>query len=70
MPAPAFAEWTALPAPCMFSARKATAMQSDVVSWFLKMDSLPMPFQGGISPQWKTLVKPIAEFAWFAVVHL
>ena len=44
----------------MVSASAAMNMQSNVWSWFSKMGSLPLPFQGGIAPQWNTPVTPIA----------
>ena len=68
--ASAFAGWTVLPAPDMVSASEAMAMESGVLSWFLKMGSLPFPFQGGMTPQWNTPVVPIAGIAWIVMLWL
>ncbi|MEO1731974.1 MAG: hypothetical protein AAFR64_14730, partial [Pseudomonadota bacterium] len=68
--ASAFAGWTVLPAPDMVSASEAMAMESGFLSWFLKMGSLPLPFQGGVAPQWNTPVTPIASFAWAVMLWL
>lgn len=66
----AFAGWSVLPASDMVSASEAMKMDSNVFSWFLKMGSLPIPFQGGLSPQWNTPVMPLAPVAWIAMLWL
>ncbi|MEM7702162.1 MAG: hypothetical protein AAF251_09535 [Pseudomonadota bacterium] len=70
----ALAGWTVLPAPDMVSAFDAMRgsegielVVDSLVGWFLRMGSLPLPFQGGIAPQWNTPVNPIASFAWIAM---
>lgn len=65
-----FAGWSVLPPADMVSASDAMNMDSNVFSWFLKMGSLPFPFQGGIAPQWNTPVAPIAPVAWAAMLGL
>ena len=65
-----FAGWSVIPPADMVSASEAMNMQSNVFSWFSKMGSLPLPFQGGISPQWNTPVTPIANFAWIGMLWL
>jgi len=67
----AFAGWTVLPAPDMVSAFDAMGIQSgfgvaNAWSWLLKIGSLPVPFQGGVAPQWNTPVVPVAQIAWIA----
>ncbi|NQX93940.1 MAG: hypothetical protein HRT64_03285 [Erythrobacter sp.] len=64
------AGWSVLPAADMVSASEAMAMESSAFSWFLKMGSLPFPFQGGIAPQWNTPTAPIAGFAWIITLGL
>jgi len=59
-----FAAWTVLPPADMVSASQALQMVSGPLAWFLKMGSLPLPFQGGIAPQWNTPVAPFAIVAW------
>ncbi|MEL6707574.1 MAG: hypothetical protein AAFP79_04775 [Pseudomonadota bacterium] len=73
----ALAGWTVLPAPDMVSAfdamrgsQGAELLMESLNGWFLRMGSLPLPFQGGIAPQWNTPVNPISSFAWIAMVWL
>jgi hypothetical protein len=68
--ASAFAGWSVLPAPDMVSASEAMPMDSGILSWFLKLGSLPVPFQGGIAPQWNTPVAPVALVAGPAMLWL
>lgn len=66
----AFAGWSVLPPPDMVSAGEAMNMPRGVWLWLLQMGSLPLPFQGGIAPQWNTPVAPIAPIAWIAMLGL
>ncbi|MEO0870800.1 MAG: hypothetical protein AAFY19_02405 [Pseudomonadota bacterium] len=70
----AFAGWSVLPAPDMVSAFDAmqdkqgfALLAESAYGWVLKVGSLPVPFQGGIAPQWNTPVRPIAPVAWIAM---
>lgn len=65
-----FAGWSVIPPADMVSASEAMGMQSGLGLWLLAMGSLPIPFQGGIAPQWNTPVTPIASFAWIAMSWL
>ncbi|MDY7097608.1 MAG: hypothetical protein SXU28_05675 [Pseudomonadota bacterium] len=62
-----FAAWTVIPAPDMISASQAMQMARGPMVWFTQIGSLPLPFQGGIAPQWNTPVAPIAGVAWIAM---
>lgn len=73
----AFAAWSVIPAPDMisaFDAMKPLTGEPTLIevayAWLIKMGSLPIPFQGGIIPQWNTPVVPIAGFAWIAMAAL
>ncbi len=73
----AFAGWSVIPAPDMVSAFDAMRgsegielLAESTYSWFLRVSSLLIPFQGGIAPQWNTPVTPIAGFAWLGMVWL
>jgi len=65
-----FAGWSVLPPADMVSASEAMNMAKGPALWFLQMGSLPLPFQGGISPQWNTPVTPIAPIAWAVMLWL
>jgi len=65
-----FAGWSVLPPPDMVSASEAMNMAKGVDLWFLQLGSLPLPFQGGLSPQWNTPVAPIAPIAWAVMLWL
>lgn len=67
----AIAGWSVIPASDMVSAFDAmqpmTGMElfmDTLQGWFLKMGSMFIPFQGGLSPQWNSPVVPIASWAW------
>ncbi len=66
----AFAAWSIIPAPDMVSANEAMVMPSGLTSWLMKMGSMPLPFQGGISPRWNSPVVPIAGFGWIIMLVL
>lgn len=65
-----FAGWSVLPPADMVSASAAMNMPSGAGLWFIQIGSLPLPFQGGIAPQWNTPVAPIAPVAWAAMLWL
>ncbi len=73
----AFAAWSIIPAPDMVSAFNAMTpltgmelLRDTFNGWLMKMGSMPLPFQGGISPQWNSPVVPIAGFGWIIMLVL
>lgn len=67
----AFAAWSVIPATDMVSAFDAMApimgepnLVQRLMTWLFKIGSIPLPFQGGIAPQWNSPVHPIHGFAW------
>ncbi len=67
----AFAAWTVIPPADMVNAIDAMQrlhgmdlLLHNARGWFLKVGSIPLPFPGGIFPEWKAPVVPIAGYAW------
>lgn len=67
----ALAAFSMLPASDMVSAFNAMApyggegtFAQHIMGFLRKLGSLPIPFQGGIAPQWNSPVFPIEGFAW------
>lgn len=65
-----FAAWSVYPPPDMVSANEALDMPDGPVLWWWMMGSLPLPFHGGIAPQWNTPVAPIAPVAGAVMLWL
>ena len=64
-----FAAYSVIPASDMVSASAAMNMPRGPLIWAMMVGSLPVPFQGGIAPQWNTPVAPfwpvgIALMGW------
>ena len=73
----AIAAWSIIPAPDMVSAFDALVPLSgqptfieSATGWLRKMGSMPLPFQGGIAPQWNSPVWPIESVGWIAMIAL
>ncbi|OCC22825.1 hypothetical protein MB02_14870 [Croceicoccus estronivorus] len=64
------ATWTVWPAPNMVSAFQQLGIQNSAILWIQKVDSLLIPFQGGLRPQWNSRLFPIANIAWIGFLAL